>query len=44
MTKDQIYAIKENRYKTLSGSEKNIKCPGVLKRLRRELRNLKKEA
>lgn len=43
MTKEQVYAIKENRYKTLNEREKNIKCPGVLKRLRRELRNLKSE-
>lgn len=43
MTIEQIYALKENRYKTLSEREKNLKSPGVLKRLRREMRNLKKK-
>ena len=30
----------ENRIHRLSNSLKNIKCPGVLKKLRRQLRNL----
>ena len=30
----------ENRIHKLSNSPKNIKCPGVLKKLRRQLRNL----
>ena len=30
----------ENRINKLSESPKNIKCPGVLKKLRRKLRNL----
>lgn len=43
MTNEQIYALKENRYKTLSGNDKNIKAPGVLRKLRREMRNLEKD-
>ena len=30
----------ENRISKLTNSTKNIKCPGVLKKLRRRLRNL----
>ena len=30
----------ENRIHKLSNSVKNIKCPGVLRKLRRQLRNL----
>ena len=30
----------ENRINKLTNSTKNIKCPGVLKKLRRRLRNL----
>ena len=33
----------ENRIHKLSNSQKNIKCPGVLKKLRRCLRNLVNE-
>ena len=32
----------ENRIHKLSNSDKNSKCPGVLKKLRRQLRNLTK--
>ena len=32
----------ENRIHKLSNCEKNLKCPGVLKKLRRQLRNLTK--
>ena len=38
----QILNLK-NRIHKLSGTEKNIKCPGVLKKLRRRLRNLMSE-
>ena len=43
MTKELILEMKESRYARLSESQKNLKCPGVLRRLRREIRNLKKE-
>lgn len=33
----------ENRIHKLSNSVKNIKCPGVLRKLNRQLRNLTKE-
>ena len=32
----------ENRIHKLSNSVKNVKCPGVLKKLHRQLRNLSK--
>ena len=30
----------QNRYDRLSGSVKNFKCPGVLRKLRRQIRGL----
>ena len=38
----KILAIKD-RIQKLKGSEKNIKCPGVLRKLYRQLRNLEGE-
>ena len=43
MTKKMLLEMKESRYARLSESPKNFKCPGVLRRLRREIRNLRKE-
>ena len=43
MTKENILAIKKNRLETLENKEKNIKSGGVLRKLRREIRNLEKE-
>lgn len=40
MTQTEKLALKKNRLATLEGSPKNTKCPGVCKRLRREVRNL----
>jgi hypothetical protein len=42
MTKEQLLALKKNRLETLSNSEKNIKSGGVLRKLKREIRNLEK--
>jgi len=42
MTKEVILAIKKNRLKTLEGSPKNIKCGGVVRKLRRQIRNMEK--
>lgn len=42
MTKEQKLALMENRIKTMEQSPKNIKCPGALRALRREYRNLSK--
>lgn len=36
---DKINLLKD-RIKKMEGTEKNIKCPGVLRSLRRELRNM----
>ena len=38
MTKETRRAILEDRYKRLAGSPKNIKCPGVSRKLLRRLR------
>lgn len=35
--------IKKDRLNSLKNSPKNVKCPGVVKRLTREIRNLEKE-
>ena len=40
MTKETKIAILANNIKTLENSPKNIKCPGVLKKRKRQLRNL----
>ena len=39
MTKEAKKALLEERIKKLEQSPKNIKCGGVLKALKRELRN-----
>lgn len=38
-TKDKLNLMKQ-RLQQLEGTEKNIKCPGVVGALRREIRNL----
>ena len=43
MRKDQKLAIMKDRLNTLEKSVKNIKCGGVVRALRREVRNLEKE-
>jgi hypothetical protein len=40
MTKTEKLALKKNRLATLEDSPKNLKCPGVCKKLRREIRNM----
>lgn len=40
MTKEQVLALKKNRLAMLSTNSKNIKCPGVVRKLRREIRNI----
>ncbi len=42
MLRSDEIAILANNIKTLENSSKNIKCPGVLKKRRRRLRNLQK--
>lgn len=41
--RDEI-KIKQARLDRLKSSPKNVKCPGVVKALEREIRNLKREA
>ena len=40
MTKEQILALKKDRYTRLINSPKNIKSKGVVTRLAREIRRL----
>lgn len=42
MTREEKLVLMKNRLNTLEGSIKNIKCPGVIKKLRRQVRNLEK--
>ena len=35
-------AIKKDRLNSLKNSPKNVKCPGVVRKLTREIRNLEK--
>ena len=39
MTKEAKLALVKDRYARLYGSPKNIKCPGVLRKLARQIRN-----
>lgn len=43
MTKEEKLMILKDRYNKLEGSPKNIKCPGVRRKLARQIRNLEKE-
>lgn len=40
MTNTEKLVLMKNRYKKLAGSDKNIKSGGVLRKLRRQIRNL----
>ena len=40
MNREQKLALMKNRLVTLQGTPKNVKCPGVVKALKREIRNL----
>ena len=42
MNREQKLALMKNRLITLQASPKNIKCPGAVKALKREIRNLEK--
>jgi hypothetical protein len=42
MNKEQILALKKDRFNKLAGTPKNIKCGGVVRKLRRSIRNLEK--
>ena len=42
MNREAKLELVRGRYASLAGSEKNIKCPGVLRKIRRQIRNLEK--
>lgn len=42
MSNEARLALLKNRLITLEGSNKNIKCPGVLRKIRRQIRNMEK--
>lgn len=37
MSKEEKHALLQDRYNKLNGTEKNIKSPGVVRKLRRKL-------
>ena len=43
MNKEQKIALMKNRIATMEQNGKNVKAPGVLRALKRELRNIEKE-
>jgi hypothetical protein len=43
MVKEQKLALMKNRLATLKGSPKNIKCPGVVRKLERQVRKMENE-
>ena len=40
MTKEQKLALMKEKVNKLQNTPKNLKCPGVLRKLRRQVRNL----
>lgn len=42
MLKEHRLALMKNRLTTLEGSVKNIKCPGVVRKVKRQIRNMEK--
>lgn len=42
ITEKELLTIKKDRLNSLRNSSKNIKCPGVVRKLSREIRNLEK--
>ena len=42
MTNEQILALKKNRLVVLESNGKNVKCPGVIRKLKRQVRNFEK--
>ena len=43
MTREQKLALAKDRLATLSANPKNVKCPGVLRKLRRQIRNMEEQ-
>ena len=42
MTKEQKFSLLKDRYNRLNNSGKNIKSPGVVRKLARQIRNMEK--
>lgn len=42
MTETEKLALMKDRYNRLNGTPKNIKAPGVLRKLKRQIRNSEK--
>ena len=40
MNKTELLNLKKERLNRLQNSNKNVKCPGVVKKLRREIKNM----
>ena len=40
MTNEQKIAIMKNRLTILESNSKNVKCPGIVKKLHRQIRNM----
>lgn len=43
MNKEQKLALMKNRLAMLQNKPKNIKCPGVVRALKREIRNMEQQ-
>lgn len=43
MTKEQKLALMKDRLAKLSGSPKNVKCGGCIKKLKRQVRNMERD-
>ena len=41
MTNEQKLALMKNRLTVLESNGKNVKCPGVVRKLHRQIRNMK---
>ena len=42
MLKEHKLALLKDRLSVLEGTEKNVKCPGVVRKIKRQIRNLNK--
>lgn len=42
MTREEKLALAKGRYARMAGTEKNVKCPGVMRKVKRQIRNLEK--
>ena len=42
MTNEQKLALMKNRLATLESSPKSLKCPGTVRKLKRQVRNMEK--